>query len=114
VIIISADHGENLGELNIYGDHQTADQITCRVPLIVKWPGVTDRVSGIGYRVSGEDKLKSAPSFPKPETRYPIPEPRYSIDIRRRPGPRVERGGRTRREGPVPVPKRGASSDLTS
>jgi arylsulfatase A-like enzyme len=39
--VISADHGENLGELNIYGDHQTADQITCRVPLIVKWPGVT-------------------------------------------------------------------------
>jgi arylsulfatase A-like enzyme len=41
VIIISADHGENLGELNIYGDHQTADQFTCRVPLIVKWPGIT-------------------------------------------------------------------------
>lgn len=38
-IVISADHGENLGELNIYGDHQTADQITCRVPLVVKWPG---------------------------------------------------------------------------
>lgn len=24
IIIISADHGENQGELNIYGDHQTA------------------------------------------------------------------------------------------
>lgn len=40
-IVITADHGENLGELNIYGDHQTADHITCRVPLIVRWPGVT-------------------------------------------------------------------------
>jgi arylsulfatase A-like enzyme len=40
-IIISADHGETLGELNIYGDHQLADHITCRVPLIVAWPGVT-------------------------------------------------------------------------
>lgn len=40
VVILSADHGENLGELNIYGDHQTADHITCRVPLIVRWPGV--------------------------------------------------------------------------
>ncbi|HLY27582.1 MAG TPA: sulfatase-like hydrolase/transferase, partial [Aggregatilineales bacterium] len=39
VIMIGADHGENLGELNIWGDHQTADQITCRVPLIVRWPG---------------------------------------------------------------------------
>jgi arylsulfatase A-like enzyme len=55
VIIISADHGENLGELNIYGDYQTADQITCRVPLIVKWPGITDRVSGFGVRGSGEE-----------------------------------------------------------
>jgi choline-sulfatase len=42
VIIISADHGENQGELNVWGDHQTADQITCRVPLIVRWPGLTD------------------------------------------------------------------------
>lgn len=40
-IIIGSDHGENLGELNIYGDHQLADQITTRVPLIVRWPGVT-------------------------------------------------------------------------
>jgi arylsulfatase A-like enzyme len=39
-VIVSADHGENLGELNIYGDHQTADQLTSRVPLIVKWPGL--------------------------------------------------------------------------
>lgn len=41
VIIVSADHGENQGELNVWGDHQTADQITCRVPLIVRWPGLT-------------------------------------------------------------------------
>lgn len=40
VLIISADHGENLGELNIYGDHQTADRCTLNVPLIVRWPGL--------------------------------------------------------------------------
>lgn len=39
-IIISGDHGENLGELNVWGDHQTADYPTCRVPLIVRWPGL--------------------------------------------------------------------------
>jgi arylsulfatase A-like enzyme len=39
-VIVSADHGENLGELNIYCDHQTADQFTARVPLIVRWPGI--------------------------------------------------------------------------
>ena len=38
LIFVSADHGENLGELNIWGDHQTADQFTCRVPLIVRLP----------------------------------------------------------------------------
>jgi arylsulfatase A-like enzyme len=40
LIVVSADHGENLGELNVYGDHQTADDKTCRVPLIVNGPGV--------------------------------------------------------------------------
>lgn len=45
-IIVSADHGENLGELWVYGDHQTADHITHRVPMIVRWPGVTDSVAG--------------------------------------------------------------------
>ncbi len=39
-IIISSDHGENQGELNIYGDHHTADHITARVPLIIRWPGM--------------------------------------------------------------------------
>jgi choline-sulfatase len=38
-IIISADHGENQGELGIYGEHGTADDATCRIPLIIKWPG---------------------------------------------------------------------------
>jgi arylsulfatase A-like enzyme len=38
-IIISADHGENLGELGIYGEHATADQATCRIPFIMSWPG---------------------------------------------------------------------------
>ncbi len=42
VIMISADHGENQGELNVWGDHQTADQYTCNIPLIIRWPGVTD------------------------------------------------------------------------
>lgn len=38
-IIISADHGENQGELGIYGEHGTADEATCRIPMVVKWPG---------------------------------------------------------------------------
>ena len=42
IIMVSSDHGENQGELNVWGDHQTADHITSRVPLIVRWPGLTD------------------------------------------------------------------------
>ncbi|MCM3630765.1 sulfatase-like hydrolase/transferase [Paenibacillus glycanilyticus] len=40
VVIITADHGENLGELGIYGEHGTADHATCRVPMIIRWPGM--------------------------------------------------------------------------
>ncbi|OIN99386.1 sulfatase [Candidatus Desantisbacteria bacterium CG_4_10_14_0_8_um_filter_48_22] len=39
-IIVTSDHGENIGELNVYGDHQTADYITNRIPFMVKWPGL--------------------------------------------------------------------------
>lgn len=41
-VIVAADHGENLGELNVWGDHQTADEFTCHIPCVVRWPGVTD------------------------------------------------------------------------
>ncbi|MEM1447379.1 MAG: sulfatase [Planctomycetota bacterium] len=39
VIVISADHGENQGQLGIYGEHGTADHGTCNIPFIVRWPG---------------------------------------------------------------------------
>ncbi len=38
LIIITSDHGENQGELGVFGDHQTADHITSRVPMIVRHP----------------------------------------------------------------------------
>ena len=37
-VIITSDHGENIGELGLYSEHATADYPTCRIPLIVKWP----------------------------------------------------------------------------
>lgn len=40
IVIISADHGENMGQLGIYGEHATADQGTCRIPMIIRWPGM--------------------------------------------------------------------------
>jgi len=40
-IIISADHGDAFGEHGIYSDHVNADECVQRVPLIIRWPGVT-------------------------------------------------------------------------
>jgi len=51
-IIISSDHGENMGELEIYAEHGTADHITCRVPFIVKWPGVDGGRADAGLHYS--------------------------------------------------------------
>ncbi|GIP40198.1 sulfatase [Paenibacillus sp. J31TS4] len=39
VILISSDHGESMGELGIYSEHGTADQATCHIPMIIRWPG---------------------------------------------------------------------------
>jgi arylsulfatase A-like enzyme len=51
-LMISADHGETLGELNIYCDHQTADEHTTHVPLVLRWPGLgTGRRSALHYQI---------------------------------------------------------------
>ena len=38
-VIVTSDHGENFGELGIYAEHATADEGTCKIPMIIKWPG---------------------------------------------------------------------------
>ncbi len=40
IIIITADHGENMGELAVYSEHGTADMATCRIPFIVNIPNM--------------------------------------------------------------------------
>jgi len=51
-IIISSDHGENMGELGLYAEHGTADNITHRIPMIVKWPGgAKGKDTGLRYNV---------------------------------------------------------------
>lgn len=39
MIIISSDHGEDMGEFGIYGEHGMADYQTMRIPMIIKYPG---------------------------------------------------------------------------
>lgn len=38
-MVVTSDHGENLGEGGIYAEHATTDEATCRIPLIVSYPG---------------------------------------------------------------------------
>ncbi len=40
VVMMTSDHGENMGELGVIGDHAVADHITSRVPMIIRWPGL--------------------------------------------------------------------------
>ena len=60
-IIVSADHGESQGELNVWGDHQTADQACNRIPLVVKWPGLAPGVAeGLLYHLDLPASLVAA------------------------------------------------------
>ena len=52
MIVISADHGENFGELGIYAEHGTADHATCRVPMIIKYPQGVRGESDDGFHYS--------------------------------------------------------------
>ena len=48
-IIITADHGEDLGEFGVYGEHGMADEPVCRIPMIIKWPGMQKGTVAKGF-----------------------------------------------------------------
>ncbi|HPJ20798.1 MAG TPA: sulfatase [Clostridia bacterium] len=52
-VIVTSDHGENMGELGIWGEHATADTITPKIPMIIKWPGKMKgtRDAGLHYNL---------------------------------------------------------------
>lgn len=49
VIIISSDHGEDLGEMGSYCEHGEADYTTTHIPLIIKWPGCAKNAVSKGF-----------------------------------------------------------------
>jgi arylsulfatase A-like enzyme len=67
-IIISSDHGENYGELGIYAEHGTADHATCRIPMIIKWPGAQKGHvdCGLHYNLDLAPTLADLLGFDKP------------------------------------------------
>ena len=48
-IIITADHGEDLGELGVYAEHGVADEPVCRIPMIIRWPGMRKGAVAEGF-----------------------------------------------------------------
>ena len=52
-IIVSSDHGENFGELGLWAEHATADWGTCRIPMIIRWPGMKPGAvdNGLHYNI---------------------------------------------------------------
>lgn len=48
-VIITADHGEDMGEFGIYGEHGLADEPVCRIPLIIRWPGMQRGAVATGF-----------------------------------------------------------------
>ena len=61
-VIVSSDHGENMGELGLWAEHATADAVTPRIPMIVKGPGIPAgaRDTGLHYNI---DLLPSIAEF---------------------------------------------------
>ncbi len=54
MIIISAGHGENIGEMGVYSEHGTADHATCNIPFIVKIPKgtkVKNKIDSLHYNL---------------------------------------------------------------
>lgn len=51
-VMISSDHGEAFGELGVYCDHQAADEATCHIPMVLRWPGLAPGVDpGLHYHL---------------------------------------------------------------
>ncbi len=48
-VIITSDHGEDIGEFGIYAEHGLADEPVCRIPLIIKWPGMRQGAVAKGF-----------------------------------------------------------------
>lgn len=46
-VMVSGDHGETLGELGIYCDHETVDYQTARLPMVLRWPGLARPGGGV-------------------------------------------------------------------
>ncbi len=67
--VISADHGESMGEQGIYIDHVSATEAVHHIPLIMKFPGITPKgtsVDGLIYNVDVISTMTALLGLPIP------------------------------------------------
>ncbi len=51
-VLVGSDHGEAFGELGVYADHQAADEPTCHIPAVLRWPGIEAQThDGLQYHL---------------------------------------------------------------
>ncbi len=70
VVILSSDHGEAIGELGMYFEHGNASEGCTHVPLLIRWPGLTDggsRTDGLLYQLDLCPTLTEMLDMPTPE-----------------------------------------------
>lgn len=67
-IVISADHGEAMGEQGVYGDHVCAGEAVHNVPMIIRWPGAAQGASydGLLYNLDFHPTLCELLGIPVP------------------------------------------------
>jgi arylsulfatase A-like enzyme len=52
-VVVTSDHGECLGEGGCYGDHPMVNEASHRVPMVVRWPGLTEALDPSSRHVEG-------------------------------------------------------------
>ncbi len=71
LLIVTADHGESMGEHALYFDHCGVYEPTVRVPLLVRWPGCVPPGTRVNALVQGIDipaTILAAAGVEAPET----------------------------------------------
>lgn len=77
-IILTADHGEDLGENGKYSEHGAADYPTTHIPMIIKWPGAPKNrhLSGFHYNL---DLLPTLKDLLGDEVPFPVSPEKFNV-----------------------------------
>lgn len=87
-VYVTADHGEQLGELGVYADHMGADDATAHIPSVLVWPGLAPGVdAGLHYHLDITATIAELAGLRVPRTWHGRPSPRPCAPAGRRADP---------------------------